>query len=234
SFQQEEWEKRQTTFSVGKDIVHPYLKSKGITSITKLIITHGDHDHGGSALELLDLVDVKELVLGKKELFSELEQELVRETMKRGTPLTLVGSGDVWKEGEHTFNVLAPFGMEEDTNEQSIVIYTVFGNQRWLFTGDLGEEGEQKLIETFPALEVDVLKVGHHGSKTSTSTFFLEEIQPSYGLVSAGENNRYNHPHHEVLERLEQNHVKIFRTDKQGALIYCFSRKAGTFQTTLP
>lgn len=234
SFQQEEWEKRQTTFSVGKDIVHPYLKSKGITSLTKLIITHGDHDHGGSALELLDLVDVKELVLGKKKLFSELEQELVRETMKGGTPLTLVGSGDVWKEGEHTFNVLAPFGMEEDTNEQSIVIYTVLGNHRWLFTGDLGEEGEKKLIETFPALEVDVLKVGHHGSKTSTSTFFLEKIQPSYGLVSAGEDNRYNHPHHEVLERLKQNHVKVFRTDKQGALIYRFSRKAGTFQTTLP
>jgi competence protein ComEC len=154
--------------------------------------------------------------------------------MKRGTPLTLVGSGDVWKEGEHTFNVLAPLGMEEDTNEQSIVIYTVFGNHRWLFTGDLGEEGEKKLIETFPVLEVDVLKVGHHGSKTSTSSFFLEKIQPSYGLVSAGEDNRYNHPHREVLERLEQNHVKIFRTDKQGALIYRFSRKAGTFQTTLP
>lgn len=104
----------------------------------------------------------------------------------------------------------------------------------WFFGGDLDQEGEERVIKKFPQLEIDVLKVGHHGSKTSSSEMFLQQVKPRIAFISAGEKNRFGHPHQEVLERLNKLNTQIFRTDLQGAITYRFQKQSGTFSTFLP
>ena len=104
---------------------------------------------------------------------------------------------------------------------------------KWLFTGDLEEQGEKEFIRNFD-LPIDVLKVGHHGSNTSTTEEFLVETNPSVAVISAGETNRFGHPHPEVVERLEIRGITIYSTGENGAITYRFWDKKGTFSAHLP
>ncbi|KXT78397.1 Late competence protein ComEC, DNA transport [Streptococcus sp. DD13] len=103
-------------------------------------------------------------------------------------------------------------------NNDSILLYGRFFGTRFLFTGDLEEEGEIKLLQRYPQLQVDVLKLGHHGSKGSSSEAFLDQLKPKIALVSVGLNNRYKHPHEETLQRLTSRGISIYRTDQDGAI----------------
>ena len=106
----------------------------------------------------------------------------------------------------------------ENENDNSSVIYTELNNHKFLFMGDAGVEVEEDLIEKYSLKDIDVLKVGHHGSKTSSSKSFIDEINPKYSIISVGKNNRYGHPNKEVLENLEKS--KIYRTDMQGSIMF--------------
>lgn len=108
------------------------------------------------------------------------------------------------------------------------------GGVRWFFGGDLDQEGEEKIIKKYPHLKIDVLKVGHHGSKTSSAEAFITQINPKAALISVGEKNRFGHPHSEVLERLKKTNTLIFRTDQQGAITYKFYHGSGTISPYLP
>lgn len=147
--------------------------------------------------------------------------------------ITEVGEGESWSVNEAEFFVLAPKGKEKSENNASIVIWAKFGGLTWLFTGDLEEEGEQFLVSAYPDLRVDVLKVAHHGSNTSSIESFLNVIQPRVAIISVGKQNRYGHPHKEVIERLEKMGSAIWRTDKQGAISYVFKGENGTFQSKI-
>lgn len=229
-FPTEEWMERADPFEVGKDVVVPYLKSKGITNLDKLILTHGDMDHVGGAKAVLQTLKVKEVVLPKVEVSSELETEIMNLCDEKKIPVHFGMKGDVWTDAGYRFAVLSPSNMTHlDKNDQSIVIYADFGGLRWLFTGDLEEEGERKLLASSPNLKVDVLKVGHHGSKTSTMESLLEQLEPKIALISAGENNRFGHPHGDVLTRLEERSIRIYRTDENGAITFQFRGEKGTF-----
>lgn len=129
--------------------------------------------------------------------------------------------------------MLAPTGKARSENNASIVIWAKLGGLTWLFTGDLEEEGEKFLIATYPDLRADVLKVAHHGSNTSSIAPFLSAIQPDVAIISAGERNRYGHPHKEVIERFEKMGIEIWRTDKQGAISYVFKAEHGTFRSKI-
>ena len=100
-------------------------------------------------------------------------------------------------------------------NDDSIVLYGQFYQKRFLFTGDLEEAGEKKLLENYPQLQVDILKVGHHGSKGSSSGVFLDQLHPQLALISVGKKNRYQHPHKELLDRLEERSISYLRTDER-------------------
>lgn len=104
--------------------------------------------------------------------------------------------------------------------KDSLVLYGQIGAYKWLFTGDLGAEEEQKLLEEYPNLKVDVLKVGHHGSHTSSSESFIRQIDPEIALISVKKANQFGHPHDEVIDLLEREQVKVFRTDLNGAVHY--------------
>jgi competence protein ComEC len=130
--------------------------------------------------------------------------------------------------------ILSPIKLSESKNDDSLVILAKIGGLKWLFTGDLEHQGERRILETYKELRADVLKVGHHGSKGSTSDQFLKQLKPKFALISAGENNRYNHPHDEVIERLNKYGVKTFQTNLDGAVTYKFKGINGTFSVQPP
>ncbi|MED1602539.1 DNA internalization-related competence protein ComEC/Rec2 [Alkalihalophilus marmarensis] len=217
-FANEKWRERNSTYDVGRDVVVDYLKAKGIRKVDTLILTHGHMDHIGGAFALVDEVPIKKLLYSAGTVEGEFEQALLRELYEKGTEIHFVSKGDAWKAQSSRFIVLSPSGDEQDLNNRSIVLFAEIEGVKLLFTGDLEEEGERLLIQTFPDLQADILKVGHHGSKTSTTEAFITQVQPNIGLISAGRNNRFNHPHPEVTERLFDHNIQVIRTDLQGAV----------------
>lgn len=212
-------------------IIKPYLQYQGISAIDKIFISHEDMDHMGSVNYLIDEFDVKEVVTSP---FYNLSEESVRDWTRQGTGIKIMKQNEQITLANVTFKVLSPIKDSGSENENSLVIYTKIGGKSWLFTGDIGVEIEKEIIKNYPTLTVDVLKAGHHGSKTSTDKEFVNHIKPDYALISAGQNNRYGHPSPEVLETLDDAGVLIFRTDTQGAVVYRFKQEEGTFFKFLP
>lgn len=230
-FPQEEWRERATPFDVGKNILIPFLKSKGVQKIDKLILTHADIDHMGAGEELLKQIKVKEVHISPNSWEKPMMEAFLTKAVEKDVKITITKAGAKWKNKSGSFSFIFPIQEEYLDNDSSLVLQADFGGMKWLFTGDLEKEGEMELLQTYKELPTDVLKVGHHGSKTSTSIELLERIKPEYGVISAGKNNRYGHPHPDVLENLQRFKVKVFRIDEQGALHYKFSSEGGTFQT---
>lgn len=233
-FEKENWQERGSPYDPGEKILVPFLKSEGIRTVDKLILTHGDADHIGGAIALLEEIRVKQLILPRVSERSALEQDVMSIAREKGTDIYLAGMGTGWKTAQGEFFILNPSESSGERNDLSIVLHATIGGKKWLFTGDLGIEGEMLLIQENKQIDTDVLKVGHHGSKYSSSDSFLEETTPDYAVISVGERNRYGHPGKEVIARLEEQGIRIFRTDENGAIIYKFKGHSGTFTTHLP
>ncbi len=234
-FTEEKWRQRSKPFEVGRDVVVPYLKGKGITRIDMLILTHGDMDHIGGAFSILEEITVKQILMPSVKEPSDTELAILQEAEKKGIQVIKICEGTSWKKGSHEFTVLSPEqNFTGERNSGSAAIYAKIGGISWFFGGDLDIEGEEKIMKKYPNLRVDVFKAGHHGSKTSNGEEFLKQIQAQVVLISAGENNRYGHPHQEVLERLSEIHPIIYRTDQHGAITCRFFRGKGTFLPFLP
>ena len=233
-FEREEWQERKSVFDPGEDIVVPYLKSNGITSIDKLIITHDDTDHMGGGLAVLRHIDVEEIVIAETLKEEFVETDLIAYARQNKIPVTAMKAGDGWKIGDSRFFVLHPHEKMSDSNENSLVLLAEINELKWLFTGDIGEEGELALMKQYPDLKTDVLKVGHHGSKTSSTPAFLNHIDAKVAVISAGYNNRFGHPHADVLSALSERDMRVYRTDEQGAITYSYFGGKGTFSVQLP
>ncbi|WP_088013706.1 DNA internalization-related competence protein ComEC/Rec2 [Gottfriedia acidiceleris] len=229
---EETWMKRKKPFSTGSDLLIPILKGEGISKIDKLIFTHGDIDHIGGGKEVLQSFHVKQLIVGDKTKFTSAEKERIKIAIKKGVEIKKVSEGIGWKIGRNYFQVISPIkDYVGEENEGSIVIKAYIGGKNWIFSGDLDENGENRLITKYHDLKADVLKIGHHGSKTSTSEMFIKAVIPKIGIISVGEKNRYGHPTKEVLDRLKKNNVKILRTDELGAITFEFKKGQGTIYT---
>nr|WP_251009396.1 DNA internalization-related competence protein ComEC/Rec2 [Bacillus sp. ISL-39] len=234
SFEKENWQQRGSSFDPGEKIVVPFLKSEGIRTLDKLILTHGDADHIGGAIALLEEIRVKQLIIPRISDRSDLEQSIIKIASENGTDVYLAGMGTGWKTAQGGFLILNPSESMGERNDQSIVLQAAIGGRKWLFSGDLGIEGENTMARKIADFDIDVLKVGHHGSKYSSSELFLERTNPDIAVISVGEKNRYGHPGEEVIKRLEERGIQIFRTDKDGAIIYKFTGNSGTFSTQFP
>lgn len=230
-FSQEKWMKRKKEYSTGTDILLPILKGEGISKIDKLVFTHGDYDHIGGAKEVLELFPVEKLYIGDKLNFGKVEQERIDLANKKGSIIQRVSEGFSWKVGDFTFHVLSPIkGYAGEENHGSIVIKAKIGDKVWMFTGDIDEGREKSIISKYN-VKADVLKVGHHGSDTSTSDAFVRAVAPKFAIISVGTNNRYGHPKKEVIDRLQKEKIIILRTDRDGAIFYEFKNRQGTFAT---
>lgn len=216
SFEKEEWKKRKQEYNVTKEVVLPALKARGIRKITKLILTHGDMDHIGGAETVLTNVSVEEVMYPNGKLAGPLEKHVLNTAAELGIPISVAVRGKAWRVEDHVFNVISPYGDETESNARSVVLWAKISGRSFLFTGDLEEEGEGRIIKDQAAIKADVLKAGHHGSQTSSTAPFIDKAAPEYAIISAGKNNRYGHPHGEVLDRFKERGAAILRTDKLG------------------
>lgn len=217
-FHEEKWKKR-TNYEVGRQVVVPYLKGKGIFKIDKLILTHGDSDHMEAAEEIIKELSVGEIHVTPNCLEKEVFRDLLQEVKKKKIPMKEQIAGVSWDVSDVEFRYLWPMDTNYEGNNDSLVLYVKYGEFDALFTGDLEQEGELALIKQFPKIQnIDVLKAGHHGSKTSSSEQFLKQMRPQLTIFSAGENNRYNHPHKEVVERFKQLQLQTMSTIDYGTI----------------
>ncbi|MFS0561779.1 DNA internalization-related competence protein ComEC/Rec2 [Terribacillus sp. 179-K 1B1 HS] len=211
-----------------EQVIKPYLYERGIVKVDGIFASHADHDHIGSIGKLTEKfhVDwVRTSVHFDESKAREWDKDTEIIPWQAGEMLRLPG----WE-----VQLLAPVRDKKDPNKNSLVMYTKLGGKSWLFTGDIGKDEEKELIRSYPSLRTDVLKVGHHGSDTSTDPDFLAFVQPKTALISAGRNNRYGHPHPEVIQALKKQNIRIWRTDTDGAVVYAFSGGTGTFNPFLP
>jgi len=206
----------------------PYLKSLGRTKIDYLIITHGDYDHMGEAINFVNNFKVEKVIFNCGE-FNELEQDLIKVLNKKKIPYYNCIKELNIDDNKLYFLNNKDYGNE---NDNSSVIYTEINNHKFLFMGDVGVEVEEDLIEKYNLQDIDVLKVGHHGSKTSSSENFIDEINPKYSIISVGKNNRYGHPNDSVLENLEDS--KIYRTDQDGSILFKINKDKLKIETCVP
>lgn len=232
-FEKEEWQKRKKEFTVGKDILLPYFKSMGVRRLDKLILTHSDYDHIGAAKELFDELEIKELVISPGSEMKPVMRETIKEAAKYHVPVRYGKYLETWQAGAAFFQIVSPADHLYEGNNDSLAVYAVIGGKKWLFAGDMEAEAERELLTRF-TLDIDILKVGHHGSRSSTTEEFLSEAAPEEAVISAGRNNRYQHPHGEVVDRLLKHQVRIWRTDQHGEVTFTYRGKEGTFSAVFP
>lgn len=190
-----------------KNEVIPYLKSIGIKKIDYLIITHGDEDHIGGSITLINNFQVKNVILNKG-TFTDIEKELIKNLNKKKIPYQI--NINKINLSNHTIYLLNNTKYNNE-NDNSIITYFTYQKYKFLYMGDTSITTEDNLLENYNLNNISILKVGHHGSNTSSSKDFISQINPSISLISVGENNIYHHPNKEVINNLSKS--RIYRTD---------------------
>ena len=210
----EKWQEKATTSNAQRTLI-PYLKSRGVAKIDQLILTNTEKEHVGDLLEVTKAFHVGEILVPKGSL---TQKEFVAELQATNTKVRSVTAGENLPIFGSSLEVLSPRKIGDGDHDDSLVLYGKLLDKHFLFTGSLKEKGEKDLLKHYPDLEVDVLKAGQHGAKTSSNPAFLEKLNPEISLISVGKNNRAKLPHQETLTRLETIKSKIYRTDQQGAI----------------
>lgn len=208
SYESEEWEKRNKSFDNANNII-TFLKSIGITKLDLLIGTHGDMDHLGYAPKIIEEIKVKNIWLNNNKI-NELEQEVLTKINQNNfSKLKIINLNET---------------ISEDENESSLVLYFKVDQVKLLMMGDAPKSVEKRIAEQYD-FSVDILKIGHHGSKTSSDKSFLAKYNPYYAIISSGRNNRYNHPALETIETLHELNISYFNTQDRGTIVYTIKDK---------
>lgn len=210
----------QKPYDLASNITIPYLKSEGISKLDYLIITHGDFDHAGMAENLINNFKVKNVITNtySNELIENIKNLAKRKTIKfsqiNTKILTISQNKFTFLEGNQA----------KDINDSSLIIYANLEGENILLMGDASQNVESHLLRTYNLPKMNILKVGHHGSRTSTSSKFINQIKPQISLISAGQNNIYSHPHKETLKTLKDS--KVFVTKDDGSVKINLTTKA--------
>lgn len=206
----------------------PYLKSIGLNKLDYLVITHGDYDHMGESINLVNNFKVEKVIFNCGE-FNDLEKELIKVLDKKK-----IKYYSCIKELSIDKNKLYFLQTKEydNENDNSNVIYTDINNYKFMFMGDASTITEKEIMSKYNLPNIDVLKVGHHGSRTSSSIEFINEINPKYSIISVGKNNRYGHPNKDVLDNLKDS--KIYRTDQDGSIMFKIKNNKLKIETCTP
>ena len=218
----------KTNYEISTSTIIPYLKSIGIKKINYLVLTHGDYDHMGEAVNLVNGFKVEQVVFNCGE-FNDLEKELIKVlNQKKIKYYSCVKELNI----DNNKLYFLQTKKYDNENDNSNVIYTELNGYKFMFMGDAGVDKEKDILDKYNLSNVDVLKVGHHGSKTSSSKEFINEINPKYGVISVGKNNRYGHPNKEVLNNLYNS--KIYRTDQDGSIMFKIKKDKLQIETCSP
>lgn len=204
------------------NLVYSVLQRETDGHLDYVVGTHAHEDHIGGLSGAFEADTADVTFCPVTEYDSKAFRNFKTRADERGGGITVPAVGDTFTLGEASITVVAVNSVPEDTNNTSIVIRIVYGDTSFLFTGDAEQETEEKILETGQDIESTVLKVGHHGSSTSTSQAFLDAVSPTYAVISCGKDNSYGHPHSETLAKLASAGVEVLRTDELGD-IYCTS-----------
>jgi len=209
----------------GSRIIAPYLWSRGIRKIDYMVLSHPHPDHYGGFIYIMDNFDVGEIWVNSRE--TREAAEFFKKMHSEKIPGKVLRRGDVLETGDYKIYVFHPYeefftgspkGEYYNENNYSLVLKIDTGNASVLFTGDIENEAEEDVVHLGKWLTSDILKVPHHGGRTSSSEEFLKMVSPQTAVVSTGRNNPFNHPNEEAVERYKDAGIKLFRTDKHGAV----------------
>lgn len=197
------------------------LKSLGIYKLDYLIITHGDYDHIGEAIPIVENIKVGKILFNSNR-YNTNEKRLIKILNKKGIEYGKFNEGErLFFKNLKLYSINKEF---EDENDSSLVLYVIINGYKLLLTGDASIKSEEYYINNY-TLTLDFLKLGHHGSRTSTSSLLLEKTNPKFALISCGKDNKFKHPHEEIIERLNAYQIPYYRTDQDGSIKIDFKRK---------
>lgn len=199
--------------------VQSYLNSQNVEILDYVIGTHPDADHVGGLDVVITKFDCRTILLTEEEkdtiTYRDVLDAMKYKNYKRTAPVV----GDTYQLGSAEFTIVGPGRLISDSNDNSIAIILRHGGNTFYFEGDAGEKEEEDILDSGIELMADVYKIGHHGSKTSTTDEMLDSVNPAYAVISVGEDNRYGHPNAEVLNKLRKAGIQVFRTDEQGTIV---------------
>ena len=197
------------------DMVVNFIKDKCITKLDYIIGTHPHEDHIGGMDDVINNIDVDKIYLPAIQTNTKTYQDVLQAIKDKNKKINSLKKGDKFNVGEAEFEVMTDSILDKNNlNLSSNIIRMVFNGTSFLFTGDAETENEKSITWE----QTDILKVGHHGSTTSTSQKFLNQIKPKYAIISVGKNNDYGHPKEKILERLKNEGAEIYRTDECGTI----------------
>lgn len=198
----------------GENVVN-FIKSKGITKLDYVIGTHPHEDHIGGLDDVINNIEVDKIYLPKIQTNTKTYEDVLQAIQNKNQKISSFNKGDKFTIGDANLEVMTESILDKNNlNLSSNIIRMEFNGTSFLFTGDAETENEKTITWT----QTDILKVGHHGSTTSTSQNFLNQIKPKYAIILVGKDNDYGHPNEKILERLENAKVEIFRTDESGTI----------------
>ncbi|MGB9793043.1 MAG: ComEC/Rec2 family competence protein [Thermacetogeniaceae bacterium] len=205
----------------GSEVVS-YLQREGVKRIDYLVATHPHADHIGGMDEVVRAFEIGKVYMPRVTANTESFENLLRSLRAKGLKITPARAGlAVLDEDGLKASFLAPCRLRyEELNDWSAVLKVSYGNTSFLLTGDAQAESELEMLASGADLKADVLKVGHHGSSSSTSWAFLEAVSPKYAVICVGAGNDYGHPHRETLAKLAAAGVKVYRTDRDGTVVF--------------
>ncbi len=197
-----------------------YLQKQGIKEVDVVVATHPHSDHIGGLIEVLHQIRVKEVWTNGQAHTTKTFEDFLTAVDRSGAKYSEAKRGDIIALGDLKFQVLNPGPtLADDMNRNSIVLCLVYGRIAFLFTGDADSFAESEILATKQAIKATVLKLGHHGSSSSSSLAFLKAVAPEVAIYSAGAGNPYGHPHPDTLARLAQLNIKVYGTDIYGTIV---------------
>ncbi|HBF1537371.1 TPA: ComEC/Rec2 family competence protein [Clostridioides difficile] len=204
-----------------ENIIISYLRQKRIKTIDIIIATHPDSDHIGSLDNIIKKFNVNSIYMPEQSTDSEAYQNLINSCTDKNLSIQHLYKNDVLNiDNNINIYVLSPSYIQEESNLNSIVFKLTFNDNSFLFMGDAEEENEKEILHSFKLNNINFIKIGHHGSNSSSSLEFIKKISPDIAAISCGYKNQYGHPHREVINNLKQNHVSIYRTDRIGDIVF--------------
>lgn len=213
-----------------KDDLLNFLKSENIQKFDYIVGTHPHEDHIGSLDDVINAYDFDTILFPKVTTTTKTFENLVNAVKNKNKKFTTPVSGNEYTLGDAKFKILAPSSDSyQSLNNYSIVINLTYGENTFMFTGDAETLSETEMLNSFDDLTADVLKIGHHGSTTSTSKKFLNAVNPKYAVISVGKDNTYNHPTKTTMNKLEELKIPVYRTDEEGTIECVSNGKDITF-----